>query len=129
MPDKSDKTVLIIDDDRTQLKLYSWIIQHGGFRAATALVGSNDVSWPDCASADVVALDYRLSSKLTAKDVAAMVRERYPATPILVLSEMLWMPEDIAPHAQGFVSKGNPEELIEAIARLANHRSPIHGDL
>lgn len=118
----SNTTVLIIDDNPTQLKLYSWILQHGGFRAATALVGSHDVRWPDCDAADVVALDYRLSSKLTAVDVAGMVRERYPATPILVLSEMLWMPEDIAPHAAAFVSKGNPEELIEAISDLAKRR-------
>lgn len=118
-----DKTVLIIDDDKTQLKLYSWIVQHGGFQAATALVGSNDVTWPECEAADVVALDYRLSSKLTALDIAGMVRKRYPATPILVLSEMLWMPEDIAPHAAAFVSKGNPEELIEAISALANRPS------
>ena len=115
-------TVLVIDDDPTQLKLYSWILEHGGFKPFQALVGSNEVNWPECDRVDVVALDYRLTSKLTAVDVAHQVRERFPDAQVLVLSEMFWMPADIAPLAAAFVSKGNPEELISTVSSLATER-------
>ncbi len=118
-------TVLIVDDDRTQLKLYSWILEHGGFRPVTALVHSSDVEWPPVPRVDVIALDYRLNSKLTAVEVARALRERFPATPILVLSEMLWMANDIAPMADGFVSKGDPEKLLEAIRQLIDRKRNI----
>ena len=115
----SKSTVLIIDDDPQHLRLYSWILERGGFRPVTALVGSNSVAFPEDQHPDVVALDYRLSSSLTSVDVARMVQSRYPGTPILVLSELPWMPDNIAPYAQAFVNKGEPDQLLETLAILA----------
>jgi DNA-binding NtrC family response regulator len=86
-----------------------------GFNAAGAQVQSDSVDWPKEEQVDVVLLDYRLNSALTAPKVAAMVKERY-AAPVIVLSEMPWLPDDMREHAQGFVRKGEPAQLMKAIA-------------
>jgi hypothetical protein len=36
-----------------------------------------------------------------------------------VLSDLAWMPDDIAPFAAAFVQKGNPDELLRAVDSLA----------
>jgi len=43
---------------------------------------------------------------------------KYPATPIVVLSEMEWLPDDVAPYSTAFVRKGNPDLLLQTLTRL-----------
>jgi CheY-like chemotaxis protein len=114
-------TVLIVDDDPSHLKLYSWIVERGGFQAAVALVGSRTVEYPEKREVDVIALDYRLASSLTAPQVATELQQRFPNAPIIVLSELAWMPADMAPYANAFVSKGEPQNLLELIGKLTGH--------
>jgi CheY-like chemotaxis protein len=111
------KTVLLVDDDPSHLKLYSWIVSRGGFRAVTALVGSSSVDFPK-GHVDVAVMDYRLSSQLSARDVARHIRAQYPDIPILLLSELLWMPDDVAGLVDAFISKGEPESLLEKLEQL-----------
>jgi DNA-binding NtrC family response regulator len=118
-------TVLIVDDDPSHLKLYSWIVERGGFRSLTALVQNDIVEIPDKEPIDVAVLDYRLGNKLSAADVARQLRTLYPAIPILILSDMLWMPEDAASYASGFIRKGEPQQLIDMISAAIN--SPSDG--
>ena len=113
-------TVLIVDDDPSHLKLYSWVVERGGFRSLTALVQSNIVELPDTEPIDVAVLDYRLGNNLTAVDVAKRLKRLYPAVPILILSDMLWMPEDVAAYASGFIRKGEPQQLIDMISAAMN---------
>ncbi len=110
-------TILLIDDDPSQLKLYRWILERGAFRVVPALVGSSSVSLPDpeVVSVDVVLLDYRLSSELTAADIAADVRNRFPKAPIVVLSDLPFMPDVAREFADGFVQKGEPEKLLKTV--------------
>jgi CheY-like chemotaxis protein len=112
------RTVLLVDDDPSQLKLYSWIVGRGGYRPVTALVGSSSVAFPRDRQIDVAVMDYRLSSELTARDVARHLRMEYPNVPIVLLSEMLWMPDEMKGVVDRFVSKGEPERLLELLAEL-----------
>jgi len=112
------RTVLIVDDDPSHLKLYSWVLERGGFHPVTALVDGDTVSIPDGQPIDAAVLDYRLGPHLTAVDVAKRLRHGSPAMPILVLSDLPWMPEDVAPYASGFVRKGEPQQLIEMVGSL-----------
>jgi len=114
-------TVLIVDDDPSHLKLYSWIVQRGGFQAVVALVGSRTVEYPKDRQVDIVALDYRLASTLTAPQIAGELRQLFPDAPIIVLSELSWMPAEMEPYAKAFVSKGEPQELLDLIAQLTGH--------
>lgn len=114
-------TVLVVDDDPSHLKLYSWIIERGGFKAAVALVGSSKVNYPETRDVDLIALDYRLASTLNAQQIATELQEIFPDVPILVLSELAWMPLEMAPYAKAFVSKGEPQQLLETISKLTGH--------
>lgn len=121
-------TILIVDDDPSHLKLYSWVIQQGGWQAATALVGSSKVNLPDASPVDAILLDYRLASTLTAIAVSKLLKQAYPAAPIVVLSEMPWMPTEMAPHAAAFVHKGEPQQLIDTMAAILHGRLPAEGE-
>lgn len=118
MDQATKRTVLLIDDEPSHLKLYSWIIEQGGYRALTVLASPSGIELPSADGIDVVALDYRLGPKIHASDVAQRARQRYGSAPILVLSDLGWMPDDMKPFASAFVRKGEPEELLKALGRL-----------
>ena len=118
---ESTPTILLIDDDPSHLKLYRWILERSSFAVVTALVGSSSVELPDPAtvSVDVALLDYRLSSQLTAVEIAELVRAKFPNAPIIVLSELPFFPEEARGYADGFVQKGEPEKLLKTVAAAA----------
>jgi CheY-like chemotaxis protein len=113
-------TVLIVDDDPAHLKLYSLILQRGGFESITALVQGESVDLPQDGEVDVAVLDYSLGPVLTAADVAHRLRAHSPSMPIVVLSDRPWMPEDAASFASGFVRKGEPQQLLEMLGAILN---------
>jgi hypothetical protein len=51
-------------------------------------------------------------------DIAKRLKSAYPSTPILVLSELEWLPEDIAEYSAAFVKKGEPENLLNTLMQL-----------
>lgn len=110
--------ILVVDDDPTHLRIYGWIMNAAGFDATPAQVLSDRVCLPTKDRFDVVVLDYRLTGALTAVDAARQIVAKYPEAPIVILSDMFGMPEDIAPYAKLFVRKGEPEKLIAAIQSL-----------
>lgn len=117
-PTGKTKTVLLIDDDASHLKLYSLIVATAGFRALTALVTRNDVEIPDHEQIDVTLLDYRLGGTLSSADVASRIQSAYPTCPIVVLSDMMWMPDDMKPYGAAFVRKGEPQQLLSTLAAV-----------
>jgi DNA-binding NtrC family response regulator len=117
-------TVLIVDDNPSHLKLYSWIVAQRGWKAATALVGSTRVNLPESIAVDVILLDYRLASELKATEVAKLLKQAYPLAPIIVLSEMPWMPDEMRGQAAAFVHKGEPQRLLDTLEAIMNGRLP-----
>ncbi|MGC1869782.1 MAG: response regulator [Acidobacteriaceae bacterium] len=115
---QSKASILVVDDDPVHLRIYSWIMNAAGFRAVTAQVLSDEVCLPDKDHFDVVVLDYRLTGTLTAVEAARQIEKKYPNVPIVILSDMFDMPDDIAPYAKKFVRKGEPEKLIATISGL-----------
>jgi CheY-like chemotaxis protein len=116
-------TVLIVDDDPLHLTLYTWILQSDGYKCATALVKGTSVELPSEAAIDLVLLDYRLSSSLTSLDVIHRLRSTFAPVPIVILSELQWMPDDVRDHAVAFVNKGDPRRLLETIAAVLPSKS------
>jgi DNA-binding response OmpR family regulator len=108
-------TVLIIDDDPSHLRIYGWIIQSAGFESASALVTFDTLDLPDV-NVDLVLLDYHLHGKLTATYIAKLLRNQHKTAPILVLSDAMMMPDDIAPFVDGFIRKGDPARLVEIVS-------------
>jgi DNA-binding response OmpR family regulator len=110
-------TVLLIDDDPSHLQLYSWVLARGGFRAVTALVNGDGLELPRTEPIELIVLDYQLG-RVKSVDVARKLGEVFPAKPVLVLSDMQWLPDDIAPYATAFVRKGEPEQLLTQVHSL-----------
>jgi len=111
-------SVLIVDDDPTHLQVYGWIVEAAGYRAMAAQVRFAGVDLPE-GPADLVLLDDHLASRKTrAIDVANLLRTRLPGVPIIVLSDAMSLPEDIARLVQGFVRKGDPAKLVFRLRQL-----------
>jgi DNA-binding response OmpR family regulator len=106
--------VLIIDDDPSHLRIYGWIIQSAGFESVVALATYDALDLPG-ADIDLVLLDYHLNGRMSATDIAKLLRDRYETTPIYILSDAMMMPDDIAPFVDGFIRKGDPARLVETI--------------
>lgn len=114
----ADPRILIIDDEPAHLKLYSWILQREGFHTTTALVEQNGIELPPSNEEfDLTLLDYRLQG-LKAVDVARKIRDLWPAMRIVVLSDMMWIPDDMATVANGFIRKGEPQLLVERLTEM-----------
>lgn len=114
--------VLIIDDDPSHLRIYGWIIESAGFESVPALVTLDTLDLPAAdVPVDLVLLDYHLNGSMTAVEVAKLLRDQYKTAPILILSDALMMPDDIAPFVDGFIRKGEPARLVETMSeRLRN---------
>lgn len=117
----ADPRILIIDDEPAHLKLYSWILQREGFLTTTALVERSRIELPAIQEEfDLTLLDYRLQG-IKAVDVAKKIRDQWPGMRIVVLSDMMWIPEDMAPVANGFIRKGEPQLLVEKLTEMTRH--------
>lgn len=119
--------VLIIDDDPSHLKLYSWILEGQGFTALTTLVGTQAPTFDDHPEVNLVILDYSFRTGVKATEVAQNIRKRWAEMRIVVLSDMMWMPDDIAPLANGFVRKGEPEQLIAKVTEMMENNASAAG--
>ncbi len=100
-------SILVVDEDPTHLRIYSWIMNAAGFSAVTAQVHSSDVSLPANDRFDVVVLDYRLTGTLTAVEAAQQIKRKYPDAPIVILSDVHGMPDDVAPSRIGLCARAN----------------------
>ncbi|HEU4982514.1 MAG TPA: hypothetical protein VFT88_07515 [Acidobacteriaceae bacterium] len=121
-------TVLIIDDDPVHLQIYGWILKSAGFTPCPALVNSNGVDIPSGCPIDVVVLDYRLTGGMKATDAARLVSGAYPDAPIILLSDVYGIPDDIAPYIKAFVRKGEPEKLIATVKKCAHLPDNVAGE-
>ncbi len=110
--------VLIVDDDPSHLEIYGLLVQQAGYEPVSALVKFADAHIPCDDSIGLVLLDYRLHSIRTSAEFAQEIRGLFPATPIIVLSELWSLPSDIAPFATEFVRKGQPAKLLQVVHRL-----------
>ncbi|MGD0730129.1 MAG: response regulator [Terracidiphilus sp.] len=108
-------TVLILDDDPTHLEIYGLMVEKAGFQFIPVLVR---VAGPDPlpdSTIDLVLLDYRLNSVKTTPEIAQQVQTKFPAAPIILLSDLWSAPTDVAPYIAQFVRKGEPAKLLEVL--------------
>lgn len=114
-------SILLIDDDPMHLDIYKMIVETIGFTGLPVLVSECGLQIPDVETIHAVLLDYRLAPNISAYAVVQQLRDRYPAVPILILSDMYEAPADTAPFVQGFVRKGNPELLLSTLRDLVEN--------
>jgi DNA-binding NtrC family response regulator len=110
--------VLIVDDDPSHLEVYGMLLARAGYEALTAQVSFAGADLPQKAGVKLVLLDYKLQSLRTSAEFAREIKELYPAAPIILLSDLWSLPEDIAPLVTEFVRKGQPARLLQVVERL-----------
>jgi CheY-like chemotaxis protein len=111
-------TVLLIDDDRQQILLFSMMLHKAGVRVVTAHVSSQTISFPANECPALILMDYQLNSSLVPAQIATILKQSYPSTPIFVLSGIEIIPPDVATFAQGFINKNKPQELLSVLRRI-----------
>lgn len=122
----SHPKVLILDDDPMHLEIYGLLMKQAGYSALPTLVKFTGTEIPRGASLGLVLLDYRLNSVKTSPEFAQEIRLLYPSVPIIVLSDLWSLPNDIAPYVSGFVRKGEPAKLLETVSKF--FRGPSSGE-
>lgn len=110
--------VLIVDDDPMHLEIYGLLLKQAGYESFPMLVRFNGAEIPKRENIGLALLDYRLNSVKTSPQYAQEIRSTYPSVPIILLSDLWALPADIAPFVTAFVRKGEPDKLLETVARL-----------
>ena len=113
----SRTSILILDDDPAHLRIYGWIVEAAGYKPMPKLVCVTGVELGE-ERPNLVLLDYHLAGKLTAVDIATQIRERMPGVPIVVLSDLLMLPDDVRPLVDGFCRKGDPGKLVHTLQSM-----------
>jgi DNA-binding response OmpR family regulator len=111
-------TVLVIDDDRMQLQLTSHRLKKANFRVVNAVITGDQVSFPEHELPVAILLDYRLNCSLTTPEIAMVLRERFPSIPIFLLSALDTLPKDVAGLVQGFIKKGDVQNLLATLQEI-----------
>jgi CheY-like chemotaxis protein len=112
------KTVLCVDDEKIGLRVRKIMLESHGFRVLTANSGEQGLSLFDAHHIDLVVLDYYMPG-LNGGEVAAEMRRRKPAVPIIFLSAYFSLPPAALELANAFITKGDPPDiLIQKIEQL-----------
>jgi CheY-like chemotaxis protein len=112
------KTVLCVDDEAIGLRVRKIMLESHGFKVLTASSGQQGLAMFDDNSVDLVVLDYYMPG-MNGGDVAAEMRRRRPAIPIIFLSAYFSLPPAALELANAFITKGDPPDvLIEKIEQL-----------
>jgi len=110
--------VLIVDDDPAHLEIYGLLIRQAGLEAVPALVRFVGADLPQDEPIGLVLLDYRLHSLKSSAELAEEIRQLYADVPIIVLSDLWSLPDDMEPYAAEFVRKGQPAKLLDTVCRF-----------
>jgi CheY-like chemotaxis protein len=112
------KTVLCVDDEAIGLRVRKILLEGHGFKVLTASSGQQGLTIFDENKVDLVVLDYYMPG-MNGGDVAAEMRRRRPAVPIIFLSAYFSLPPAALEFANAFITKGDPPDvLIEKIEQL-----------
>jgi CheY-like chemotaxis protein len=110
--------ILCIDDEALGLQIRKAVLEHAGYKVLTALDGTSGLTAFVDQQVDVVVLDYFMPG-LDGGQVAAEMRKQRPATPILLLSAYINLPQEVIRLVDHTVLKGDgPERLLSAIREL-----------
>lgn len=124
------KRVLIVDDDKEFVKLYSLVLRNKGHDVSAAYSAAEAIDSLKVSRPDVVVLDVMMEHFDSGFNVSKAIKSDYPDLPVILMtaiSEETGM--DFRPqteeerelmHTDAFLDKSaSPEELLKKIAELA----------
>lgn len=111
--------VMLIDDDRTTIKLIQTLLELDGFEVATAVSGGTSLQVAQKFQPEVVLLDYHLTD-MTGIDVMRELRTNgFADLPIVITSGLDVSEETLGAGANQFLLKPfEPDELPHLLRRL-----------
>lgn len=121
---QNGKRILIVDDDPYHLEIYGLLVKQGGYEPVPALVRFVAVELPEQSDISLILLDYNLNSSRSPVQIARELQSAFPSAPILLLSDVWSMPDDMIPLAAEFVRKGEPAKLLSTLKRMLGPGEP-----
>jgi two-component system, OmpR family, response regulator PrrA len=114
----SKKTLLLVDDDRTQLAARKLILELRGYQVFTATNARRGMQVFESESPDAVVLDYEMP-RVNGAVLAGKIRHANDSIPIVMLSGSASVPSSALTGVDSFIPKAMPPSfLIEAIEVL-----------
>lgn len=121
---QSGSLILCIDDDADTLKLRKLLLESSGYSVLTASSGAEGLNLvlvhPNIG---LVILDY-LMPGMAGDRVAEELKEHYPDLPLVLMSAVAQLPQDLLNRVDAYVQKGqDPEVLLNTIEKTlaGNH--------
>jgi CheY-like chemotaxis protein len=120
----SRPVILCIDDEDLGLEIRKMVLEREGFTVLTAKDGQAGISVFDTEQIDAVVLDYAMPGMDGGK-VAAILRQRRPDIPILMLSAYVALPEDVMRVVSVSATKGDGAfTLVDKLKVLLETSTP-----
>jgi CheY-like chemotaxis protein len=102
----SRPVILCIDDEDLGLEIRKMVLEREGFTVLTARDGLTGLSVFETEPVDAVVLDYAMPG-MDGGEVAAILRQRRPNIPILMLSAYVALPESVMRVVSVSATKGD----------------------
>jgi two-component system, cell cycle response regulator len=128
MPDKSDGTILIVDDIHENVTLLSRILANQGFTVQTAVNGAQALLQAQSSTLDLILLDINMP-KMDGVETCMHLKQdaRTQDIPIIFIGELNGIEDKIkAFHAGGVDYLPKPFECEEVLARVETHMANHH---
>ena len=120
----SRPVILCIDDEDLGLEIRKMVLEREGFTVLTAKDGQTGISVFDTEQIDAVVLDYAMPGMDGGK-VAAILRERRPDIPIMMLSAYVALPEEVMRVISISATKGDGAfTLVDKLKGLLQTNAP-----
>jgi CheY-like chemotaxis protein len=117
----NDVTILCVDDEENPRTLRKLILQSRGYRVTAVASGAEALEVLDRTKIDLILTDQMMPGK-SGTELTKIVKGMHPAMPVILISGMNEISEDVE-YADRFISKvGGPELLFATVAEvLAAH--------
>jgi CheY-like chemotaxis protein len=115
---------LCIDDEDLGLEIRKMVLEREGFTVLTARDGATGISVFDHEQVDAVVLDYAMPG-MDGGQVAAILRQRRPDLPILMLSAYVALPDEVMRVVSVSATKGDGAfTLVDKLKELLQSNAP-----
>ena len=120
----SRPVILCIDDEDLGLEIRKMVLEREGFTVLTAKDGRAGISVFDTEQIDAVVLDYAMPG-MDGGQVAAILRQRRPDIPILMLSAYVALPDEVMRVVSVSATKGDGAfTLVDKLKELLQTKAP-----
>ena len=121
------KTVLLVDDNPADLRLYARALSEAGYRAITTLMGQDFFGIHHNENPALILLDRTLKTSLSAATVVKILRDIFPGVPVLLFSMSADALGEMKSLVVGFLQKGDEAGLIAAVGNVLDRQAAAEG--